>query len=126
MADFVQTMKDWRRMCNACQTEKDISGVCGCYPAGNYATCAMKSMDKEADLACDDLYFERLEKTIEVWAAEHPEPVYPTWYAWLANMCVVPIELPPDQAIMVTDIGLLKKIPADIAERLGIKPKEGT
>ena len=72
MADFVQTMKDWRRMCNACQTEKDIHGICGCYPAGNYAVCAMKSMDKEADFACDNLYFERLEKTITAWAAEHP------------------------------------------------------
>ena len=117
MADFVQTMKDWRRMCNACQTEKDKLGVCGSYPAGNYAACAMKSMDKEADLACDNLYFERLEKTITAFAAKHPEPVYPTWYRWLIMMGVVG---------SVEDLfsDLQHPIPADIAQELGIEPKE--
>lgn len=42
---------------------------------------------------------------------------------WLANMGVVPIELPPDQASFVADIGLLKKVPADKAQMLGIEPK---
>lgn len=112
MADFVQTMKDWRRMCNACQTEKDIHGVCGCYPAGTYATCAMKSMDKEAALACDNLYFERLEKAIKAWAAEHPV-VYPTWENWLTTLGVQSFN------------ELSKPIPADIAQKLGIEPKEG-
>ena len=69
--------------------------------------------------------FRDVEKQVSEWAEAHPEPVYPTWYAWLANMGIVPIELPPDQAIMVTDIGLLKKIPADLAEKLGVPPKEG-
>lgn len=118
MADFVQTMKDWRRMCNTCQTEKDICGVCGCYPAGNYAPCAMKSMNKEADLARDNLYFERLEKIIKSWAAEHPEPVYPTWIEWFQQQNIWRKET------NIPAIDLYNPIPADIAEKLGLEPKE--
>ena len=121
MAEFVQTMNDWRRMCHACQTEKDIHGVCGCYPAGNYAVCAMKSMDKEADLACDNLYFERLEKAITVWAAEHPTPVYPTWVEWLAGVGLI-ISSTDHYAFNFTKAK--DPIPADIAQKLGIEPKE--
>lgn len=128
MSDFVQTMKDWRRMCNACQTEKDIRGVCGCYPAGNYATCAMKRMDKEADFACDNLYFERLEKTIKAWAEDHPEPKYPTWGEWLNGLHVVGVHAmqAPSQNVYYPIEGKMNtSIPADIAEKLGLQPKEG-
>lgn len=130
MAEFVQTMKDWRRMCNACQTEKDIRGVCGCFPAGNYEICAMKSIDKEADLACDNLYFERLEKMITAWAAEHPEPVYPSWGEWLAEQGIVKLvnseRYDEDyQKVLVLLDSVENPIPADIAKKLGIEPKEG-
>ena len=63
------------------------------------------------------------------WAAEHPEPVYPTWGDWLA-----------EQGVLVCDVSYPNKrywyainkqkieqpIPTDIAEKLGIEPKEGT
>ena len=120
MADFVQTMKDWRRMCNACQTEKDICGVCGCYPAGNYTPCIMKSMNKEADLEPDDLYFERLEKIIKAWAAEHPEPVYGTWMEFIKRFETGGRKSDDDFIIWMGTT----PIPANIAEKLGIEPKE--
>ena len=44
------------------------------------------------------------------WAEAHPEPEYPTWVEWFNSMGGV-------------DCG--EPIPADIAEKLGIKPKEG-
>ncbi len=117
MAEFAKVAHEWVRMCNAFSDKAECkkcpmvtNPMCGCMSDGNGAS--------EKEIA-------KAEADIMSWAAEHPEPVYPTWYAWLANMCVVPIELPPDQAIMVTDIGLLKKIPAYIAEKLGIEPKEG-
>lgn len=124
MADFVQTMKDWRRMCNACQPEKDIRGVCGCYPAGNYAPCAMKSMDKEAELAPDNLYFERLEKTIIGWAAEHPEPVYPTWWKYMCTIGVIPDNLGDKTLGDMTVYSLMNtRIQSDIAHKLDIDPE---
>lgn len=39
-------------------------------------------------------------------------------------MGIVPIVLPLEQAALVTDIGLLKEIPAETAQKLGIEPKE--
>jgi hypothetical protein len=118
MSDFVQTMKDWRRMCMAMEKLRPDDSCCGC-PLEGYGCPAIYEEDS------GHVDYADVERNVTAWAAEHPEPVYPTWYAWLANMGVVPAELPPDQAVMVTDIGLLKKIPADIAEKLGIEPKEG-
>lgn len=52
----------------------------------------------------------KVEKSILEWAKEHPEPIYPTWYEWLCS------------------IGAWNKagdpIPANIAVKLGIRPKE--
>lgn len=56
------------------------------------------------------------------WAAEHPEPVYPTWYEWLK-----------DNGLTFHDaesswIGFTERIhhpiPADIAQKLGLEQKE--
>lgn len=128
MAEFVQTMKEWRRMCDACQIEK--GGACGCYPAGCYATCSMKEIGKEADLACDNLYFERLEKTITEWAAEHPAPVYPTWGEWLEKQGIAKLvnsdRYEEDgRKVYVLLESVEDQIPADIAEKIELKPKEG-
>ena len=48
------------------------------------------------------------------WAEEHPEPVYPTWGTWLSEKYDYDL-----REIMYTPIL------ADIAEKLGIEPKEG-
>lgn len=53
------------------------------------------------------------------WDADHPEPVYPTWVEWFREMGVVS----PKQEYFHD--WLLKPIPADIAQKLGIEPKEG-
>ena len=120
MAEFSEVMRQWKRMCNY-YTERadDDQDACAiCKFEGDGSNCLAVYEDSEPDTA-------EVERVVMSWAAEHPEPVYPSWYAWLANMNVVPIELPPDEAILATDIGLLKKIPADIAQKLGIQPKEG-
>ena len=113
MAEFQEVMKQLNRYC----TTND--GM----PCGNCDLMAECPFNNSA-LSMTDETIEKLEKKIEKWAEEHPEPVYPTWLAWLANNGVVPIELPPDVAIVVTEIGLLKQIPACIAEKYGIQPKE--
>jgi hypothetical protein len=75
----------------------------------------------------------RIEKTVMDWAAEHPEPVYPTWIEWLKSMGVVPymtgLVVTRDAAnghfheghVNIT-ANALEAIPADIAEKLGIDP----
>jgi hypothetical protein len=47
------------------------------------------------------------------WAAEHKEPVYPSWYEYLTDMY-------PAAWDMIKD----KPIPADIAQKLGVKPED--
>lgn len=120
MAEFQEVMKQWRRMCNACSDNTGCHKECPLY---NIVEGGCGAIYEES--FADVVDFAELNRRVDQWAAEHPEPVYPTWYAWLANNGVVPIELHPDEAMLVTEIGLLKQIPACIAEKYGIQPKEG-
>ena len=115
MADFVQTMKDWKRMCNAIGQEDE-------YTACDKCDLRLFGCPAIYEKECDSANWNHVERVVAKWAAEHPEPVYPSWYEWLSSISIVPNELPPEQAVMVTDIGLLKKIPAETAQRLGIEP----
>ena len=111
MADFVQTMKDWRRMCEHCDRNEKI----GCVVNGNVCAgfCKMK----------DEIDLEVVEAKVTAWAAEHPEPVYPTWYEWLKDMGLTFHDAESSW------IGFTERIhhpiPADIAQKMGIQPKEG-
>ena len=73
----------------------------------------------------DKADWEEVEDVIETWAAEHSEPVYPTWWGWLASIGAVTRKVTPDAASTLIDTGVLDPIPADLAEKLGIEPKEG-
>ena len=112
MAEFEQVMRQWRRFCkshNHCgECEFDGKGICG-----------------EAHMS--EVPFADIELRIMAWAAEHPEHVYPTWTEWLIEngllfACDSPY-LKPWFVINQNRIG--KPIPADIAQKLGIEPKEG-
>lgn len=105
MADFVQTMKDWRRMCIAMKKERPNDACCGCRLEG-YGCAAIYEDNSHVDFA-------DVEKNVVAWAAEHPEPVYPTWGEYLHTLHNEP-----------SSRELSKPIPADIAQRLGIEPKE--
>ena len=72
-----------------------------------------------------DFDYDEMEQEALQWEAEHPEPVYPTWGEWFTR-----IGLYHDTSsanINANDlIGLLfTPIRADIAEKLGIEPKDG-
>lgn len=65
MADFVQIMKDWRRMCSTMRSCDE---------------CPMNEVKCWAESPSDLIdSFERRESVITEWAADHPEPRYPTW-----------------------------------------------
>ena len=64
----------------------------------------------------------QLEEIVMQWAAEHPEPVYPTWYEYVWS------QLAKKEPISDHDLATWmenNRIPADIAQKLGIEPKEG-
>ena len=124
MAQFVEVMKQARRLCAA------RGGICNdsnC-PLDNGEACRLN-----VDLDGED--YNELERIIMDWAAEHPEPVYPSWEeAWN--------ELFPQAKYVpcpVLNFGVggcdhddkfcvnckSRPIPAEIAEKLGIRPKEG-
>lgn len=105
MADFVQTMKDWKRMCSAMEKLRPNDPCAGCRLEG-YGCPAIYENNSHVD-------FHNVEKQVSAWAAEHPEPVYPSWYEYLTDMYHAAWN-------MIND----KPIPADIAQKLGIEPKE--
>ena len=108
MSDFVQTMKDWRRMCKA------IGGTscegCELHIDGNDCIAVYEG----------DMDYAHVEKVVTKWAQEHKEPVYPTWMEWLiAN---VP-GTDADSIYAAVQVLNRTHIPADIAQKLGIEPK---
>ena len=116
MADFVQTMKDWRRMCQFLDKEYGNSSCDNCPLGGCSAVYEMCGKENCANM----------ERDISAWATEHPEPVYPNWSQWLVSVGVIPKEIDNSQYRAIIELGLIKPIPADIAQKLGIEPKEGT
>lgn len=124
MAQFVEVMKQARRLCAAC------GGICNdsnC-PLDNGEACRLN-----IDLDGED--YNELERIIMDWAAEHPEPVYPSWEeAW--NELFPQAKYIPCP-VLYFGVGVCdhddkfcvncksRPIPAEIAEKLGIRPKEG-
>ena len=113
MDKFVQTMKDWRRMCKVYTTD-DETCCEGCPVADfrEHGCGAVFEMEDSTD-------WERYEGAIREWAAEHQEPVYPTWAEYLTAIGVYP------KGWELYQTPLIQQIPADIAQKLEIEPKEG-
>ena len=109
MADFVQIMMDWGRMCKdrncgAC----NLAGICNTDPESR----TYKEIVK-------------IENVVTEWVAEHPEPVYPTWREWLIEQGVIQMveSVGHDDLIPSMMLSVDEPIPADIAEKLGLQPK---
>lgn len=108
MAEFQEVMRQWVRARKATASNVDGENVLSVYPLEAY----------------DDDLIASIEKGIMKWAAEHPV-VYPTWWEWLFSIGAVTRKVQPDVAAMLIGTGLLDPIPADLAQKLGIEPKEG-
>lgn len=98
MAEFSEVMKQLARMANAC------NGKCDKCPLGNSVICNAPWCFRNTESIAE------AERIVMQWAAEHPEPVYPTLIEWL-------------RSIGLADHRMIDPIPADIAEKLGLKPK---
>ena len=112
MAEFIEVARAKRKMC------KVYAGECGeCKLQGN---CSLLNVCAYSD---DDV--KKFENEVMSWAAEHPEPLYPTWGEWLNTMGLVYYTKVDGVKIYFTrDIEIAEPIPVDIAQKLGIEPKE--
>ena len=123
MAEFTDVMEQAKRMCKA-------------FGDGHCSECPIGSADV---LECGitvttEMDCEEVERRVMQWAKEHPEPVYPTWREWQnstfpdAGRYILPCEFESKNRFKCKEKTcyqcVAEPIPADIAEKLGIKPKE--
>lgn len=127
MAEFTEVMRQAQRVCKIyCK----LFEACVNCPLDNKGICMVSTHMGITDYA-------EAECRILDWAAEHPEPVYPTWKdAWVKlfpNACEVPCPRKyfdegcfPIFICAKHDCDRCKALPMDpeIAEKLGIRPKE--
>ena len=100
---FQEVMKQWQRMCKS------------------YIACEKCPVNNILVL-CDDMPWivsdiPGFEATIMKWAAEHPEPRYPSWGEWLSDIGVFACR---DGEWLFEKANEI--IPEDFAERNGIEP----
>lgn len=124
MAEFQKVTEEAKRMCWH-YTQKGSHAGCPMYPACNVSQCRKIAFERPAEF----------EEHVMAWAAENPEPVYPLWFEWLEKIGVAgrAYDLEPyfmgDKEIFQRTAAFTAKafepIPADIAQKLGLKPKEG-
>lgn len=123
VAEFIEVVRAKRRMCNAhakeC-SECKLQGNCSLLNACGYSD--------------DDV--KKLENEVMLWAAEHPEPVYPTWVEWLSKQGFVKLNegqfvrqaeneyIYECKTVAILTDKAAAPIPADIAQKLGIEPKK--
>ena len=123
MAEFQEVMKQAKRMC------KEFGNDCaGCGLASSHCPLGPIPENMDADFA-------NVERIIMNWAKKHPEPRYPTWEEWHtenfpnAAARVYPCVFADSKSFRCMNHGCDTcrdfPIPADIAEKLGIKPIGG-
>ena len=126
MAEYKEVIKQFKRMCWKYQRELKCDD-CPMYPSCNIGQCRKIAFERPAEF----------ERRVMAWAAENPEPKYPTWQEYLEQNHIVEVDHMPRatsttsnsttyiQRVM-TMARFYMPIPADIAEKLGIEPKEDT
>lgn len=128
MAEFVEVMKMAKRMCGSISCDNCI------LPRGSDEMCIWE----DAPSMFTDEVIAEIEAKALKWAAENPEVRYPTWREWQqANFPNNSSPIHPCAFIRRSDAHCTdyigknscydcsnQHIPAEIAERLGIKPKE--
>lgn len=120
MTNFTQTMRNWQRMCK--YFDKHYEDEC-CRICLIHNCDAIWAMDEATDWG-------KIEEIVNTWAAEHPEPKYPTWREYLRKMGLTTPKSVyfsnEDGAGVKLEDDLAEKadqpIPAEIATALGLEP----
>ena len=129
MAEFQEVMREWTRMCNAVPDKAEHRNLCSDNESGYVCPLRENGLCNLAIATQTNEDWAEGEHIIMSWAAEHPEPIYPTWGEWLDEMGVVGLEPSPRyeenyQMVYFCKLKIDSPIPADIATKLGIKPQE--
>ena len=125
MAEFVKTLRNWRRLCKAQTPRHETEDVCQRCPLFDATDRGCASIFEDD---FDDMDIPGIEYVVTDWALNHPEPVYPTWREWMMEAGLLKWHAIPNTYAKETVPDwevLLTPIPADIARKLGIEPKEG-
>jgi hypothetical protein len=127
MAEFTEVIKQAKRICNIYGTDEVQYKGC---PLNSHNGCIFYD-----GFECDDTYFIKIEKYVMDWAKENPEIVYPSWEdAWkqiFPNGIDTPCPSEYDakyghDCLKLSCLNCKRRsIPAEVAEKLGIRPKEG-
>ena len=128
MAEFLEVMRQAQRMCDTYDCDH-------CPLTYESVLCALAS---DKDLTCSVI--KKFESKVMQWAKEHSEPQYPTWKEWQEeNFPDIGSKLKPCNFMMAgkwlniiggscdcltCDDCIRQPIPADIAKKPGIRPKE--
>lgn len=112
---FQEVMKQWNRMCCAMHNCED----CEIYKKCLRQYCLRHVFGLNFD--CNAI--KAIELIVIQWAKDNPEKIYPTWGEWFLQTCQVP--LTSDLKHNDWETTLNSHIPVDIAQKLGVKPKEG-
>lgn len=132
MAEFPEVMLQTVRMCES---------------MANCETCPLFTHDDCGEHICPFTwsgmptmeYFHRVEKIAMDWATKHPASTYPTWEEWrVANFPDTSSPITPCHFMTTSEwydisgcvcedcaVCRSRPIPAYIAKKLGVKPKEG-
>ena len=123
MAEFLEVMRQAQRMCDTYDCDH-------CPLTYESVLCALAS-DKDLTYAV----IKKFESKVMQWAKDHPEPRYPTWEEWYtenfpdARRTLTPCTFAPISEVRCAETNCRacrsRPIPADIAKKLGIRPKEG-
>lgn len=124
MSEFTDVMEQAKRMCKAFS-----DGHCSECPIGNAKVleCGITVM---SEMDCEEV-----ERRVMQWANDHPEPVYPSWEEGWRQLFPEAFSTPcpvicgkkyriagcPNHRC---DTCKKRVMPAEVAEKLGIKPKE--
>lgn len=120
MSEFTEIMRQARRMC---ETFCDACSKC---PIGN-AKALECGITATSEMDCKEV-----ERRVMQWAAEHPEPVYPSWEEGWKQLFPNGIDTPcPSEydakyghdCLKLSCLNCKRRpMPAEVAEKLGIKP----
>ena len=120
MSEFTEIMRQARRMC---ETFCDACSKC---PIGN-AKALECGITVTSEMDCKEV-----ERRVMQWAAEHPEPVYPSWEEGWKQLFPNGIDTPcpsvydakyGHDCLKLSCLNCKRRsIPAEVAEKLGIKP----
>ena len=112
--EFVEVMKQMKRMC--AHFSPTCNGCKLCLGKGTDEFCGEAPRDILSDPAL-------VEAAVMSWAAENPEPQFPSWGEYLTQIGAVNL-VEQTQTYVHTAL-FFKPIPENIAQKLGIEPKEG-